>query len=90
MTDKPAPAVTQPPQPADGAAPPVARPASTQATPAQPTPAQPAPAQPGTAQTAPIITDKSQLPKVKEIGGPEGPEPTRYGDWEVKGRVSDF
>ncbi len=28
--------------------------------------------------------------KVKEIGGPKGPEPTRYGDWEVKGRVSDF
>ena len=28
--------------------------------------------------------------KVKEIGGPKGPEPTRFGDWEVKGRVSDF
>ena len=28
--------------------------------------------------------------KIKEIGGPKGPEPTRYGDWEVKGRVSDF
>jgi hypothetical protein len=26
----------------------------------------------------------------KEIGGPEGPEPTRYGDWEVNGRCSDF
>ncbi len=25
-----------------------------------------------------------------EIGGPSGPEPTRYGDWERKGRVSDF
>ncbi|MBE9604025.1 DUF1674 domain-containing protein [Acetobacteraceae bacterium H6797] len=25
-----------------------------------------------------------------EIGGPKGPEPTRYGDWERKGRVSDF
>ena len=25
-----------------------------------------------------------------EIGGPKGPEPTRYGDWEVKGRASDF
>ncbi len=29
-------------------------------------------------------------PKPKEIGGPAGPEPTRYGDWERKGRVSDF
>ncbi len=26
----------------------------------------------------------------KEIGGPKGPEPTRYGDWERKGIVSDF
>ncbi len=25
-----------------------------------------------------------------EIGGPSGPEPTRYGDWEQKGRCSDF
>ncbi len=29
-------------------------------------------------------------PKPKEIGGPSGPEPTRFGDWERKGRVSDF
>lgn len=26
----------------------------------------------------------------KELGGPKGPEPTRYGDWERKGIVSDF
>lgn len=25
-----------------------------------------------------------------ETGGPEGPEPTRYGDWEKKGRCIDF
>ncbi|MCY4393849.1 MAG: DUF1674 domain-containing protein [Rhodospirillaceae bacterium] len=25
-----------------------------------------------------------------EIGGPKGPEPTRYGDWEVGGRCTDF
>jgi len=25
-----------------------------------------------------------------EIGGPTGPEPTRYGDWEKKGRCIDF
>ena len=25
-----------------------------------------------------------------EIGGPHGPEPTRYGDWERKGRCIDF
>jgi hypothetical protein len=25
-----------------------------------------------------------------EIGGREGPEPTRYGDWEVHGKCTDF
>jgi hypothetical protein len=26
----------------------------------------------------------------REIGGPKGPEPTRYGDWEKNGLISDF
>lgn len=26
----------------------------------------------------------------KEIGGRDGPEPVRYGDWERKGLASDF
>jgi hypothetical protein len=26
----------------------------------------------------------------KELQGPKGPEPTRYGDWERKGIASDF
>ncbi|HFD15014.1 MAG TPA: DUF1674 domain-containing protein [Rhodospirillales bacterium] len=26
----------------------------------------------------------------REVGGPEGPEPTRYGDWERGGRCIDF
>jgi hypothetical protein len=26
----------------------------------------------------------------REIGGREGPEPTRYGDWEKAGRCIDF
>ena len=26
----------------------------------------------------------------KEVGGPKGLEPTRFGDWEVKGIASDF
>jgi len=29
-------------------------------------------------------------PHTGEKGGPRGPEPTRYGDWERKGRVTDF
>jgi hypothetical protein len=27
---------------------------------------------------------------VRELGGPSGPEPTRYGDWELRGRCIDF
>ena len=29
-------------------------------------------------------------PAVQETGGPKGPEPTRYGDWERGGRCIDF
>lgn len=34
----------------------------------------------------------SQKPKdvVEEVGGRDGPDPTRYGDWENKGILSDF
>ncbi|MBR0812018.1 MULTISPECIES: DUF1674 domain-containing protein [Bradyrhizobium] len=28
--------------------------------------------------------------RAKELQGPKGPEPTRYGDWERKGIASDF
>jgi hypothetical protein len=31
-----------------------------------------------------------QAQKAKEANGPQGPEPTRYGDWERKGIASDF
>ncbi len=52
---------------------------------------------------APAATPRSSPPLTKldrpkrpfsspksEDGGPAGPEPTRYNDWERKGRVSDF
>ena len=29
-------------------------------------------------------------PLAKELQGPKGPEPTRFGDWENKGIASDF
>jgi len=29
-------------------------------------------------------------PVPREVGGPSGPEPTRYGDWERDGRCIDF
>jgi hypothetical protein len=51
---------------------------------------------------AAALKPKAPLPETKatttpvteiapvEIGGPKGPEPTRFGDWERKGRCSDF
>jgi hypothetical protein len=35
-----------------------------------------------------IANKKQPLPK--EVGGRKGPEPTRYGDWEKNGIISDF
>ena len=34
--------------------------------------------------------EASAAPAQKELQGPKGPEPTRYGDWERKGIASDF
>ncbi|MBT8435699.1 MAG: DUF1674 domain-containing protein [Gammaproteobacteria bacterium] len=34
------------------------------------------------------VGDQDKTPK--EYGGPKGKEPTRYGDWEKKGRCIDF
>ena len=41
------------------------------------------------AKTAPGA-DRQKPRDQKEIGGPKGPEPTRYGDWEKGGRCFDF
>ncbi len=35
------------------------------------------------------VTPTSQPPEA-EIGGPKEHDPTRYGDWTVKGRCIDF
>tara|TARA_R110002072_G_scaffold14582_9_gene60250 strand:- start:64659 stop:64829 length:171 start_codon:yes stop_codon:yes gene_type:complete len=37
-----------------------------------------------------LQTEMKPKEKFTEIGGPKGPEPTRYGDWEKKGRCIDF
>lgn len=47
--------------------------------------AKPPPA--GPVDDAPEKPEKVGRP---ENGGPKGPEPTRYGDWEKKGRCIDF
>jgi hypothetical protein len=41
----------------------------------------------GQAATAPPATTAG---KPRELGGPPGPEPTRFGDWERAGRCIDF
>lgn len=63
------------------------------ATNSQQVPAEEPPVKPGTAKpdTSKPDTGKSGTGKLgKEIGGAPGPEPTRYGDWQFKGRVTDF
>jgi hypothetical protein len=39
---------------------------------------------------APAQTVQAPVAQPREIGGPQGPEPTRYGDWEYNGRCTDF
>jgi len=34
--------------------------------------------------------DRKAAARPKELSGRNGPEPTRYGDWEAKGMASDF
>jgi hypothetical protein len=42
------------------------------------------------ARRAAIDAEAARIRAVKEKDGREGPEPVRYGDWEVKGLASDF
>ena len=39
---------------------------------------------------APTPGENAAAPAPPEFGGREGPEPTRYGDWEKNGRCIDF
>lgn len=80
MNDAPKPAETVP-GPAQAVPAPAPRPAASGSAPGQAAPGQPAPGQaaPDAAPARPV-----------EIGGPKGPEPTRYGDWEINGRCVDF
>ncbi len=36
------------------------------------------------------LAEEQAVQRPPEQGGPKGPEPTRYGDWERKGILSDF
>jgi len=68
----------QSPKPADGGS--------------QPAPARELPpaAQRALAEAAARRAAEPRVERPKELGGPKGPEPVRYGDWEIKGRASDF
>jgi hypothetical protein len=51
----------------------------------------PAPSDPPATETQqPAGETVQKEPAAKEIGGRDGPEPTRYGDWEKNGRCIDF
>lgn len=34
--------------------------------------------------------EEAKAPAAKELGGRDGPDPARYGDWEKKGIAIDF
>ena len=49
----------------------------------------------GTAREQAVVDNSPQVAPLAPVaqverGGPSGPEPTRYGDWERKGRCIDF
>lgn len=44
----------------------------------------------GTGSENVVPAAQSDGPTQKEVGGRKGPEPTRYGDWEKNGIISDF
>jgi hypothetical protein len=37
-----------------------------------------------------VEIDRKLAARPKELNGRDGPDPARYGDWEVKGLASDF
>ncbi|MDQ3204978.1 MAG: DUF1674 domain-containing protein [Pseudomonadota bacterium] len=55
-------------------------------TPPEPDPA----AEPAADPEAPRSSEQDPAAREPEYGGREGPEPTRYGDWEKNGRCIDF
>lgn len=41
-------------------------------------------------ETGSTETEEAEASRPREIGGRDGPDPTRYGDWEKNGRCIDF
>jgi hypothetical protein len=64
---------------------------STQDEPSLAPPAPAAPEHTGVAGASPSPAERPKQPALpREIGGRDGPEPTRFGDWEKGGRCIDF
>ncbi|MGO9933505.1 MAG: succinate dehydrogenase assembly factor 4 [Steroidobacteraceae bacterium] len=42
------------------------------------------------AQDTSLPRPRAAAPSPLELGGRDGPEPTRFGDWELRGRCIDF
>jgi hypothetical protein len=57
---------------------------------AEPLPSPTNAAIPADAAAADGNVDRPQAARPREIGGREGLDPTRYGDWELRGRCIDF
>jgi hypothetical protein len=66
-----------------------AEPGAARPAPGTPAPDAPAPSPDGGA-AADLAPADPGAEAPEERGGPKGPEPTRYGDWERKGRCIDF
>ena len=47
-------------------------------------------AAPAPSPTKPAGAPKPKGEPAREVGGRDGPDPTRYGDWEKNGRCIDF
>jgi hypothetical protein len=54
----------------------------------------PAPSQPSEGQSknpsGQLQSPRETIRSKPELGGRQGPDPTRYGDWELRGRCIDF
>ncbi|MCC5862901.1 MAG: DUF1674 domain-containing protein [Gammaproteobacteria bacterium] len=51
---------------------------------------EPTPEESSVAASTDRVPAGGEQPVVRELNGPSGPEPTRYGDWEKNGRCIDF
>jgi hypothetical protein len=81
---------TDEPQPRPASAPPEAHPGHGDAVGAGPDRHFPAHAPGPVPVSTPSATDGRSAGPPREIGGRDGPEPTRFGDWEKAGRCIDF